>query len=264
MLSTDLINTGANGGIGLEITNVFLQQGAKVTAHYNSSNKNLEPLHAQYQDHLQALQANLTIESTVAQLFAKASSSFGPVQIIIVNHGFWPPAHEPVVQMSLEQWKSTIDINLTSSFLVCREYLKGLQSASDDIKDYASILFIGSTSGKFGEAGHADYSTSKSALMYGFTLTLKNEIVKIAPKGRVNCIAPGWVKTVSQPMVTDALNDPDVVYRAMATTPLKKVGLTSDVASQVVVLSSPRISGHVSGEVTMVTGGMEGNSYHPY
>ncbi|KAH0579617.1 hypothetical protein H2248_002469 [Termitomyces sp. 'cryptogamus'] len=208
--------TGANGGIGLEITNVFLQQGAKVTAHYNSSDKSLEPLIAQYKDRAQAFQADLTIETAVSHLFDYASSSFGPVQIIIVNHGVWPPVYEPVVEMSLEQWKSTIDINLTSSFIVCREYLKGLQRASNDIKDYASILFIGSSSGKFGEAGHADYSASKSvtALMYGLTLTLKNEIVKIAPKGRVNCVAPGWVKT---PMVADALDDPDVVYRAMAT-----------------------------------------------
>ncbi|KAG5717589.1 hypothetical protein E4T56_gene5244, partial [Termitomyces sp. T112] len=76
--------TGANGGIGLEITNVFLQQGAKVTAHYNSSDKSLEPLIAQYKDRAQAFQADLTIETAVSHLFNYASSSFGPVQIIIV------------------------------------------------------------------------------------------------------------------------------------------------------------------------------------
>ncbi|KAG6908120.1 hypothetical protein DXG01_006089 [Tephrocybe rancida] len=232
------------------------EQGAKVTAHYNSSNKNLEPLLEQFGDKVQAIQADLTIESAVCELFETASSSFGIVQIIIVNHAVWPLSNEPVVQMSLDQWKSTIDINLTASFLTCREFLKGLRDASDDIKAYASILFIGSSSGKFGEFGHADYSASKSAMMYGLTLTLKNEIVKIAPKGRVNCVAPGWVKT---PMVAVALNDPEVAYHAMATTPLKKVGLTSDIAGQVAVLSSPRISGHVSGQVIMVTGGMEGN-----
>jgi len=52
------------------------------------------------------------------------------------------------------------------------------------------------------------------AMMYGMLLSLKNEIVKIAPKGRVNCVAPGWVKT---PMAADALKNPDTVYRAMAT-----------------------------------------------
>ncbi|GLB44241.1 putative KR domain containing protein [Lyophyllum shimeji] len=248
--------TGASGGIGLETAEVFLQQGAKVTAHYNSNDESLKPLIARYgADKVQAVQADLTLEKDVSRLFASASSSFGPVQVIVVNHGVWPTSHQPVVQMSLDQWRSTIDINLTSSFLVSREFLRGIQSASEDLKAYASILFIGSSSGKFGEAGHADYSASKSAMMYGLTLTLKNEIVKIAPKGRVNCIAPGWVKT---PMAEDALKDPQVVYRAMATTPLKKVGLTSDIASQIVILSSPRVSGHISGEIIMIAGGMEG------
>ncbi|KAG6828185.1 hypothetical protein H0H92_008844 [Tricholoma furcatifolium] len=191
-----------------------IEQGAKVTAHYNSSNKNLRSHLDQYgDDRLQALQADLTIEHSVTQLFSKALSSFGPVQILIVNHGIWPSADQPVVQMSLDQWKSTIDVNLTASFLVCREFLKILQPSSDSLKECASILFIGSTAGKFGEAGHADYSASKS-----------------------------------------------VVYRATATTPLKKVASTSDIANQVVILSSPRISGHVSGEVIVVAGGMEGDS----
>lgn len=52
------------------------------------------------------------------------------------------------------------------------------------------------------------------AIMYGLCLSLKNEIVKIAPKGRVNCVAPGWVKT---PMAETALKNPDIIYRALAT-----------------------------------------------
>lgn len=50
--------------------------------------------------------------------------------------------------------------------------------------------------------------------MYGLLLSLKNEIVKIAPRGRANCVAPGWVRT---PMAEEALSNPDTVYRALAT-----------------------------------------------
>jgi NAD(P)-dependent dehydrogenase (short-subunit alcohol dehydrogenase family) len=100
---------------------------------------------------VQALQANLSIERDVVHLFSQASTSFGPVQSIIVNHGVWPTTDQPVVRMSLDQWKSTIDTNLTSSFLVSREYLRNLEFASDALKAYASIIFIGSTSGKFGK-----------------------------------------------------------------------------------------------------------------
>jgi NAD(P)-dependent dehydrogenase (short-subunit alcohol dehydrogenase family) len=113
----------------------------------------LEPLIAEFGvQKAQALQADLTIESDVARLFLQASTSFGPVQSIIVNHGVWPTADQPVVKMSLDQWKSTMDTNLTSSFLVSREYLRNLEFASDALKAYASIIFIGSTAGKYGKS----------------------------------------------------------------------------------------------------------------
>ena len=128
------------------------EQGAKVTAHYNSNSGTLDPLIAEFGARkVQALQADLCIEGDVARLFLQASTSFGPVQSLIVNHGVWPTADQPVVNMPLDQWKSTIDINLTSSFLVSREYLRNLEPISDTLKAYASIIFIGSTAGKFGK-----------------------------------------------------------------------------------------------------------------
>ncbi|KAH7912082.1 NAD(P)-binding protein [Hygrophoropsis aurantiaca] len=251
--------TGASGGIGLETTRLYLSLGANVTAHYNSNVapiKALVDLSPQTSSRLQWIQADLSSEEAVLKMFASLSEmAHGPVQVVIVNHGYWPPADVPLAEMSLAQWNSTLSTNLTSSFLVCREYLKQLARASPEAKDKASIVFIGSTAGKYGEAGHVDYSVTKSAMMYGLTMTLKNEIVKIAPKGRVNCVAPGWVKT---PMAESALNDPNVVYRALATTPLKKVATPLDIANQIAILSSSTVSGHVSGQVLMVEGGMEG------
>jgi NAD(P)-dependent dehydrogenase (short-subunit alcohol dehydrogenase family) len=70
-----------------------------------------------------------------------------------------------VSQMSLEQWNRTFNANLTSTFLVIREYLRGLESLGEDrmsLKDKAAVVLIGSTAGKYGEAGHADYSATKS------------------------------------------------------------------------------------------------------
>ncbi|KZS89376.1 NAD(P)-binding protein [Sistotremastrum niveocremeum HHB9708] len=245
--------TGASGGIGLETAKSFLGLiGCYVTAHYNSNLAPLQPLIDQYgADRITALKADLTVEKDVIHLF----SAIPTVQVAVINHGIWPTEDVPVASMSLAQWERTIACNLTSSFLVAREYLKKLSIAPENIKDKASIVLIGSSSGRFGEAGHADYSASKSALMYGFTLSLKNEIVKIAKHGRVNCIAPGWVKT---PMAEQALQNPDVVYAALATTPLKRVAEPIDVANQVLVIASPILSRHVTGEVIMVTGGLEG------
>lgn len=85
------------------------------------------------------------------------------VQILVVNHGIWPKDDVPLVDMTLSQWDNTLQSNLTSSFLVCREYLRALSKpgTSAVLKENASIVLVGSTAGKFGEAGHADYAVSK-------------------------------------------------------------------------------------------------------
>ncbi|KAG2144145.1 NAD-P-binding protein [Suillus bovinus] len=247
--------TGASGGIGLETVKLFCALGANVTAHYNSQFGPIQELQAS-NPNLQHVQANLSREEAVIAMFESLSAMpHGPVQVVIVNHAIYPTLDVPIARMTLEQWNTTMTTNLTSSFLVCREYLKHLESAPSTVKEKAAIVLIGSTAGKYGEANHGDYAATKSAMMYGLNLTLKNEIVKIAPKGRVNCIAPGWVKT---PMAEEALKDPQTVYRVLATSPLKKVAMPIDIATQIVVLASSTLSGHVTGQVVMVEGGMEG------
>ncbi|KAI6095687.1 NAD-P-binding protein [Pisolithus croceorrhizus] len=248
--------TGASGGIGFETARLFCALGANVTAHYNTQLEPLKELLKIFPGKFQPEQADLKQETSVQAMFARISKgTFGPAQVVVVNHGIWPSGCVPVVDLTLDRWNHLISTNLTSSFLVCREYLRGLVNAEPKVKDKAAIVLIGSTSGKYGEAGYADYAASKSAMMYGLTLTLKNEIVKIAPRARVNCIAPGWVST---PMAETALRDFEAIYRSLATTPLKKIATPLEIANQVVVLSSSTMSGHVTGQILMVDGGMEG------
>ncbi|OJA20545.1 hypothetical protein AZE42_07077 [Rhizopogon vesiculosus] len=248
--------TGASGGIGIETVKLFLSLGADVTAHYNSNSTPIQNLRDDFLA-LQSVQADLSSESAVKDMFETLSGShFGPVAVVVVNHGVWLPEDVPIVDMTTHQWDHTISANLTSSFLVCREYLRHLRAAFDSVKDKAAIVLIGSSAGKYGEANHGDYAISKSAMMYGMTMTLKSEIVRIAPKGRVNCIAPGWVAT---PMVQEALNDPGVSGPALAATPLKKLAMPLDIANQIAVLSSSVISGHVTGQVVFVEGGCVGD-----
>jgi 3-oxoacyl-[acyl-carrier protein] reductase len=119
-------------------------------------------------------------------------------------------------------------------------------------------VLIGSTAGIFGEAGHADYAAAKSGILGGLLLSLKNEVARIAPSARVNAVAPGW--TVS-PMTRGLLAE-DRVRRITMTMPLRKVASAEDVASQVVLLASDTVSGHVTGQVIVVAGGMEGRVLH--
>lgn len=248
--------TGAAGGIGLETVKVFRQLGARVTAHYNSNIGEL----ANFSD-IATVQADVRDEASVDRLMQEASEkNGGPVSVLIVNHGIWPTNNAPIETMHLKQWSNTLSIDLTGPFLLVRTYLRALRSAPEPVKDTANIIFIGSTAGKFGEAGHGDYAAAKSALMYGLTPTLKNEIVSVAPRGRVNSVNPGWVAT---PMAEETLKDRGSVERALATTPLQKVAVPRDVALQVAVVASPVLSGHVNGTNVMVDGGMEGRLLFP-
>lgn len=248
--------SGASGGIGIETAKTFLEAGAKVTAHYNSDPRDITSTQG-----LVGIQADVTQQDEVASLFAQAAKAQGqPVQVLVVNHGVWPTAAVPLSKMTLEQWRQTHAINLDGSFLLVRSFLAALEGQSAEILAPVSICMIGSTAGKFGEHDHGDYASTKAALMYGLLPTLKNEIVRIAPKGRANCVNPGWVYT---PMAQETINDDKVRARALASTPLQKVAMPLDVAKQVVVLSSPTLSGHVTGVNVMVDGGMEGRCLYP-
>jgi 3-oxoacyl-[acyl-carrier protein] reductase len=124
---------------------------------------------------------------------------------------------------------------------------------------HGSLVLVGSTAGRFGEAGHADYAAAKSAIQVGLLLSLKNEIVRVALNGRVNAVAPGWTYS---PMTSGVL-DQDVVDQVTRTMALRKVATADDIARAVVVLATDELSGHITGEVVTVAGGMEGRTIHP-
>ncbi|MFX1603502.1 MAG: SDR family NAD(P)-dependent oxidoreductase, partial [Promethearchaeota archaeon] len=101
---------------------------------------------------------------------------------------------------------------------------------------------------------YCDYSTSKAGL-HGLMMSLKNEIVHLSRKGRVNLVNPGWTVT---PMAEDALNNHGMISRILQTIPMRKVASPEDIANTILYLASDRLSGHVSGQTINVAGGMEG------
>jgi NAD(P)-dependent dehydrogenase (short-subunit alcohol dehydrogenase family) len=133
-----------------------------VTAHYNSQLAPIQELLASNPS-LQYVQANLSRENAVVDMFESlATMPHGPVQVVIINHAICNTLAVPIASMTLVQWNTTITTNLTSSFLVCREYLKHLQKAGPDVKEKAAIVLVGSTAGKYGEASNGDYAATKS------------------------------------------------------------------------------------------------------
>ena len=243
--------TGASGGIGLEVARVFLEEGARVTATYRTSNVGLVDLQKKWQDSLTLCQVDVRQESEVEQMFLDACNHHGRVDILVANAGIANPEGKAIQDMSLAQWEYTLAVNLTGSFLCAKHFFANLEKHPGES---ASLILIGSTAGFFGEAWYCDYSTSKAGL-HGLLMSLKNEIVHVSRKGRVNLVNPGWTVT---PMSESALNDYGMVTRILQTIPMRKVASAKDIANTILYLASDRLSGHVSGQTINVAGGMEG------
>jgi len=239
--------TGASGGIGSATARAFAAEGARVVAHYNVGRERAEELG------LPTVQGDLTNEADVTRVFEEARAVAGSVDVCAAVAGVWPSADEPVWQLPLERWEATLRANLTATFLTARAFLREVERNGG-----GNLVLVGSTAGRFGEAGHADYAAAKSAIQVGLLLSLKNEIVRIAPRGRVNAVAPGWTYS---PMTRGALDDSLVrgISRTMA---LRKVAVADDIARAIVVLASDELSGHITGELVTVAGGMEGRTIH--
>jgi 3-oxoacyl-[acyl-carrier protein] reductase len=228
--------TGASGGIGAACAREFMAEGCEVVAHFHQGRERAEALGASL-----VLGADLRVEEEVERLFEEA----GPLDVCAAVAGVWPSGDVPVSELSLERWNETLRANLTTAFLTARGFFRG---------GGGSLVLVGSTAGLFGEAGHADYAAAKAAILHGLLLSLKNEVVRVAPGARVNAVAPGWTES---PMTRGALS-PETLERVTRTMALKKVAQPEDVARVVVALASDRISGHLTGQIVTVAGGMEG------
>ena len=244
--------TGGAGGIGSALCRTFAAERAGVGIHYLSSADRAEALAAETGG--VPLRADLTDEDEVDALVPRAVEELGRLDVLVANAGRWPQDDEPVWTMGLDRWRATIAANLDSVFLSCRAFLRHVETTKT-----GNIVIVSSTAGLIGEAGHSDYAAAKSALAGGFLKSLKNEITRIAPLGRVNVVCPGWTQTE---MAREALAEPGFVDRITRTMPLRKVGRAEDVARVVLALASDESSGHVTGEVVTVAGGMEGRVLH--
>jgi len=161
--------------------------------------------------------------------------------------------------MPVDVWDNVYNVNVRGTFLSIKHFLRSAEQSQQELQKELpnlAVVITGSECGKFGQAGHAEYASGKAGLQYGLVRGVKNEIVRLNAKARINAVAPGWVDT---PLIEGRLDDPKEMYaEAQATVPLKKIAKPEDVARTVAFLASHRAAGHITGECISVDGGMEG------
>lgn len=251
-----ILITGASGGIGAATARAFAAEGARLVLHCRQNHAAVEKLRIELAVESLVIGADLRSEPEVRALFAQARQHFGRIDTLVANAGVWPPEAVPLCDLTLARWRETLDTDLTSVFLCCREFLQFVRQ-----QRRGNLVLLGSTAGVFGEAGHADYAAAKAALAYGLTRTLKNEISRLAPHtadycgGRVNCVCPGWVTTR---MSAGALDVDEKIKRAVATMALPQLARAEDIAHATVFLASDKLARHLTGQTLVIAGGMEG------
>lgn len=144
----------------------------------------------------------------------QARQRFGPINVLIANAGITDEANEyPIWDMPLDLWEKSYRTNIRGTFLTVKHFLRSAKAAQEvrggqELENLA-IVVTGSECGKFGQAGHSEYASGKAGLQYGLIRGVKNEIVRLNSKARINAVAPGWVDTA---LIAGRLDDPKEMW----------------------------------------------------
>ncbi|HEX4004830.1 MAG TPA: SDR family oxidoreductase [Acidobacteriaceae bacterium] len=245
--------TGGSRGIGAAAVRLFRQAGATVAFNYRSAQAAAEALAADCGGpaHCAAFAQDLASPEDGRTLVRRTVETFGRLDILVVNHGVWPPEDAPIATLPESQWRSTLAINLDSVYGLLQAAVGAMQqqtSSRTQPRGERHIVLVSSTAGQRGEAFHADYAASKGALI---SMT-KGLATELAPSGiRVNCVAPGWVAT---DMSAPALADPPTRDRIFGAIPLARVADPNEIAGPILFLCTP-LAGFMTGEIVNVNGG---------
>lgn len=235
--------TGASKGIGRAIAIALAKQGAFVIVNYNGSQAKAEEtcrLIEEKGGECECVQFNVAkVEETTAAL-QECISKHGRLDILVNNAGITRDGL--IMRMSEEDFDAVLDTNLKGAFHTIKVASRQMMKQRS-----GRIVNISSVSGILGNAGQANYSSSKAGLI-GLTKTMAREL---ASRGiTVNAVAPGFIETD----MTDALSEA-VKEGASKQIPLGYLGKPEDVAEAVCFLASEK-AGYITGQVLCVDGGM--------
>jgi 3-oxoacyl-[acyl-carrier protein] reductase len=236
--------TGGSRGIGAATVRLFVSAGARVVFNYKNAEAEAQRLVQECgADVSHAVPADLTGTANAAALVNAAVQRFGALDVVVINHGIWQN-EAPIDEMTDDQWRTTLAVNLDSAFAVVKHSVAQMKRQARG----GHVVMISSTAGQRGEDNHCDYAATKGAIIS----MVKGLSTELAPYGiYVNCVAPGWVDT---PMTAGALNDPTYRAEIFAKIPLGRVATPEEIAAPILFLCTP-YAGFITGEVFNVNGG---------
>ena len=235
----NIIVTGASGGIGNSIVEKLHVNGANILATGTRIEK-LEELKKKF-DNIKILKFDISQHEKIEEFINNATEELGgSLDCIVNNAGI--TKDNLTIRMSLEEWTNVIDVNLTSTFLMCKYSIKKmLKNKSGKIINITSVV------GHTGNVGQANYTASKA----GIVAMSKSLAIEYAKKNiNVNCISPGFINTA----MTDKI-DEKYKEAIIAKIPSNRLGKPEDIANAVTFLGSDH-SDYINGETIHVNGGM--------
>jgi glucose 1-dehydrogenase len=245
--------TGGSSGIGRAVAVALGGAGADVAVNYRSGEEEAEEVVDAIKEkgsNAIALQADVAKEDQVQAMFARMRDAFGTIDILVANAGLQQDA--PFDQMTLQQWNTVINVNLTGQFLCCREAVKEFKrrGVRREISCAAGkIICMSSVHDTIPWAGHVNYAASKGGVM----LMMKSIAQEVAPhRIRVNSISPGAIRT---PINRPAWDTPEAYAELLKLIPYKRIGEPEDIARAAVWLVSDEAD-YITGTSLYVDGGM--------
>jgi len=233
-----ILITGATGGIGNSLVKKFLSLEGTVLATGTNSEK-LDELKKDFPN-ISVLKFDISEHSKIEEFIENVNSQLVGLDILVNNAGI--TMDNLSLRMKDEEWRKVIDINLTSTFYLCKHAIKKMLR-----NKYGRIVNITSIVGHTGNLGQANYSASKA----GIVAMSKSLAVEYAKKNiTVNCVSPGFIQSKMTDKIVESI-------KAVLTSkiPMSKLGTGEDVSNTVAFLSSDAAS-YITGETIHVNGGM--------
>ena len=233
-----ILITGATGGIGNCLIEKFYNLGSTILATGTNEEK-LNNLKNKFTN-IQIEKFKLDEHSGIEKFIDEANQKLGGLDILINNAGI--TLDNLSVRLTEENWKKVLDINLTSTFLMCKFAIKKMLK-----NKHGKIINITSIVGHTGNLGQANYAASKAGIV-AFSKSLAIEYAK--KNININCVSPGFIKTEMTEKISEEFKK-----TLISKIPAGNLGTGEDVSNCVAFLAS-EMANYINGETIHVNGGM--------